>query len=431
MEETVLRCEQCGGTEFRADEDAAHSVCVVCGMESQQTLNVATDEWADEAAMYQRGSGRISRRRKSRPGRKRKAKVELPEPMKSEALRQLVMACADALVSHGIPDRLRVCTAETWAAVDETDIDLVLPALYFACRKAEAGVSVWDIEHWAWSGILPYLDCWEVLSQRVRDSFLGRRAFLTAKHVPTPEAIATVAQLRVAKSAGPISAVHAPSLVRRFVFELGIPDFVSEQAELLVRLSGAKSESRLLCCVVLACLRYHDVTEWDVVENPDPVAAAFPWTQVEADFGMPRRSECRAFCDFAARVVYRDFEDGTPRAAVASLLKSVDCGTDFDREVGLGPLYLLGPHLRSCSDDESTSSDVKRRKVPRSSLKEPPISHLTPSNLVDIAARYVSCPIYVLQEEIDALLDCLDAIARSGNLGLSADLELDIQLSSS
>ena len=72
MERREITCERCGSTRFSTEDDGRNAVCMECGMESQEFLNTAFDDWAEEARLYQGqgGGGRFLRRRGELAGRK-------------------------------------------------------------------------------------------------------------------------------------------------------------------------------------------------------------------------------------------------------------------------------------------------------------------------------------------------------------------------
>ena len=73
-----LRCKNCGSTNFETPEAGRGAVCRECGVESQDYLNTAFEDWGEESQLYQGGNkSKVLRRttyvaadRKRRKGRK-------------------------------------------------------------------------------------------------------------------------------------------------------------------------------------------------------------------------------------------------------------------------------------------------------------------------------------------------------------------------
>ena len=77
---TGLKCRNCGSTRFETPEAGRGAVCRECGVESQDYLNTAFEDWGEESQLYQGGNkSKVLRRttyvaaaRQRRQGRKNK-----------------------------------------------------------------------------------------------------------------------------------------------------------------------------------------------------------------------------------------------------------------------------------------------------------------------------------------------------------------------
>lgn len=456
-----MRCFQCGGSNFRTDDDALRAVCLQCGMESQHLLNTTFDDWDEERAMYERGSSGKTFKRSARKARVRKTRgmvfPELPpEPdvaAKLEALWEVAVECASALVSRcdvkvgdvvGTlkqtwrklstevadcdPSRLTEMKPQWKSSRNKKSVraiqsgppslnrndelcdclrmETVLGALYYACRVERAAVAAWDIERWVHVGLVPWLAGWSALRAETRAKFAGRAKLFQPRRVPSPSLIALLAEVRIARLIGTpapvIDRVAARRLCEAFSVRLGMIDApsVSAQASHLAELANICSETRALCCVVLACELYHDLDEWTLGETADANAeGSVPWVMSEAPL-LPRlRSEYAHYADICRDIFSIEFDPSSAPAGAATIDFAEELDQIARRGAGLAkvscqPLFLVGPanKLRSACRVVSGA--------------------LAPGTLVKLAARYALCPPPILRQELDALLDRLDEVAR-------------------
>ena len=97
-----LRCKNCGSTNFETPEAGRGAVCRECGVESQDYLNTAFEDWGEESQLYQGGNkSKVLRRttyvsgdRKRRKGRKKKASAALSFAARLAATEKVVAAVA-------------------------------------------------------------------------------------------------------------------------------------------------------------------------------------------------------------------------------------------------------------------------------------------------------------------------------------------------
>ena len=101
-----LRCKNCGSTHFETPDAGRGAVCRECGVESQDYLNTAFEDWGEESQLYQGGNkSKVLRRttyvaadRKRRKGRKKKESAALSFAARLAATEKVVAAVATALV---------------------------------------------------------------------------------------------------------------------------------------------------------------------------------------------------------------------------------------------------------------------------------------------------------------------------------------------
>lgn len=457
----ALRCMQCGGSNFRTDDDALHAVCLQCGMESQHSLNTTFDDWEEERAMYERGTSRRTYKRSIRKARIKKSRgvvfPELPpEPdvaTKLEALWEVAAECASALVSRcdvkigDIVGTLKQTWLKLSTEVSDCDpssltkmkpqwkssrnkkspgelrsgppslnrndelcdcvrMETVLGALYYACRVERAAVAAWDIERWVHVGLVPWLAGWSALRAETRAKFAGRAKLFQPRRVPSPSLIALLAEVRVARLIGKpapvIDRVAARRLCEAFSVRLGMIDApaVSAQASRLAELADICSETRALCCVLLACELYHDLDEWTLGETAEASAeGSVPWVLAEAPL-LPRlRSEYAHYADFCSSIFAIEFNPSSAPAGAATIEFADELDKIARRSAALAgvscrPLFRVGPATKLRSACRAVSGALE------------------PGTLLNLAARYALCPPPILKQELNALLDRLDEVAR-------------------
>ena len=103
---TGLKCRNCGSTHFETPDAGRGAVCRECGVESQDYLNTAFEDWGEESQLYQGGNkSKVLRRttyvsgdRKRRKGRKKKESAALSFAARLAATEKVVAAVATALV---------------------------------------------------------------------------------------------------------------------------------------------------------------------------------------------------------------------------------------------------------------------------------------------------------------------------------------------
>lgn len=427
------------------EDDGLHAVCVECGTESQDTLNVAFDDWQEERAVYERGSGgTFTRQRKRRRAAKAPAFPEVPpEPSpaaRAAALGEVAAACGRAAAERcGV--NVGASLARTWSAVaaaaslcdpshvtklatkaltrddelwDCLKMETVLGTVYYACRDQKAAVAAWDVERWAHFGLIPWLGGWSTLCAETRATFAGRSNLFRPRGTPTTATLALVAEIRIARLVGkqlpPIDAESARRLCSAFISRLGLVEDVEARATRLSTLSRTRTETGALACVVLACARYHDLEAWTIGETTlDVVEASVPWVVAEASHLPRTESELAAYSDVCRSVLGCDYDPATAPAGAATQALA----DDLDRLARSrwpptlpvdGPLFLVGTPARL---------RPRCRAVAALRLSEPA--------LVRLAARYALCPPLVLQHELDELIDRLDDVVPSDD-GTLADL---------
>ena len=120
-----LRCKNCGSTHFETPDAGRGAVCRECGVESQDYLNTAFEDWGEESQLYQGGNkSKVLRRttyvsgdRKRRKGRKKKASAALSFAARLAATEKVVAAVATALVRDcGVDAAAERAVAAAWAA---------------------------------------------------------------------------------------------------------------------------------------------------------------------------------------------------------------------------------------------------------------------------------------------------------------------------
>ena len=120
-----LRCKNCGSTNFETPEAGRGAVCRECGVESQDYLNTAFEDWGEESQLYQGGNkSKVLRRttyvaadRKRRKGRKKKESAALSFAARLAATEKVVTAVATALVRDcGVDAAAERAVAAAWAA---------------------------------------------------------------------------------------------------------------------------------------------------------------------------------------------------------------------------------------------------------------------------------------------------------------------------
>ena len=120
-----LKCRNCGSTNFETPEAGRGAVCRECGVESQDYLNTAFEDWGEESQLYQGGNkSKVLRRttyvaadRKRRKGRKKKESAALSFAARLAATEKVVAAVATALVRDcGVDAAAERAVAAAWTA---------------------------------------------------------------------------------------------------------------------------------------------------------------------------------------------------------------------------------------------------------------------------------------------------------------------------
>ena len=120
-----LRCKNCGSQNFEMPDAGRGAVCRECGVESQDYLNTAFEDWGEESQLYQGGNkSKVLRRttyvsgdRKRRKGRQKKASAALSFAARLAATEKVVAAVAAALVRDcGVAAAAERAVAAAWAA---------------------------------------------------------------------------------------------------------------------------------------------------------------------------------------------------------------------------------------------------------------------------------------------------------------------------
>ena len=120
-----LKCKNCGSTHFETPDAGRGAVCRECGVESQDYLNTAFEDWGEESQLYQGGNkSKVLRRttyvsgdRKRRKGRKKKASAALSFAARLAATEKVVAAVAAALVRDcGVAAAAERAITTAWTA---------------------------------------------------------------------------------------------------------------------------------------------------------------------------------------------------------------------------------------------------------------------------------------------------------------------------
>lgn len=419
-----LKCRRCGGTNFNHEDENLHAVCVRCGMESQDTLNATFDDWQEEKALYERNGGGLYKRT-LRKGAKRAKKERFPTLPDTPSVSEYLAALGEVASACGRAARER-CDVDvasevesTWSALSRLEeseellecvrMETILGVLYYACRRRSVGATCCDVERWAQLGLVPWLGGWCALRQETREKFAGRSDFFRPRSVPLTSTIALLAEVRMAiLLQQPLEPVDGAVVASKLALRLGfVEETVSKRAKKLAEIVNAQSESAALCCVLLACDRYHDLDGWSYGQTSSPVAEV-PWnSQQAASFPRYLREEFAHFTEFCSSLVDMDFDPAEAPAGAATkrFADEVDRLAARHRDhddnghflvVKDTPLFLIGP----------------RSKLLAASAVGIGSDRVSLDKLVSMASKYLLCPPTVVAQELDSLVEKLDNIAR-------------------
>lgn len=121
---TGLRCRNCGSTRFETPDASQSAVCIDCGVESQDFLNTAFEDWGEESKLYKKEKGNVLRRhtyvsadKRRRKGRKKKESAAISFAARLAATGHVVASIATALVRDcGVDAAAKGAVAAAWTA---------------------------------------------------------------------------------------------------------------------------------------------------------------------------------------------------------------------------------------------------------------------------------------------------------------------------